>query len=50
MPVIVKGLRWAFDMVETASAYAENGHNGAIFEKKVPNSSSATTKREKECW
>ena len=32
---------------ENASAGAENGHNGAILEKKVQNSSSATTKSER---
>ena len=32
---------------ETASACAENGHNGAILGKKVQNSSSATTKSER---
>ena len=32
---------------ETASAYTENGHNGAIFEKKVQNSLPATTKSER---
>ena len=34
-------------MEENASAYAENGHNGANLEKKVQNSSSATTKSER---
>ena len=32
---------------ETASACVENGHNAAILEKKVQNSSSATTKSER---
>jgi len=32
---------------ETVSAYAENGHNVANLEKKVQNSSSATTKSER---
>ena len=32
---------------ETASAYAENGYNGAILEKKVQNSLSAITKSER---
>ena len=31
-------------MEESASTYAENGHNGVILEKKVQNSLSATTK------
>ena len=34
-------------MEENASAYAENGHNGAILEKKVQNLLPATTKRER---
>ena len=32
---------------ENASAYSENGHNGAILEKKVQNSLSAITKSER---
>ena len=34
-------------MEESASTYAENGHNDAILEKKVQNSSSAITKSER---
>ena len=34
-------------MEENARAYAENGHNAAILEKKVQNSSSATAKSER---
>ena len=39
MPVTVRGLRRAFHRIkETVSAYAKNGHDVAILEKKVQNS------------
>lgn len=38
----------SYRIEETASAYAENGHNAAILGKKVQNSLPATTKSKKD--
>ena len=45
---MVRGLRRAFHRIkETVSAYAKNGHDVAILEKKVQNSMPVFTKSER---